>query len=131
MKKYIVLLGVSSLLIMGGLFAWWLIQKDSDPDQQKLDQVMKAGSDLTKPHNIKFFLYFPTEEAANRAAEDLRKEGFNIKVEVGADKSSAVCFATKEMIPTYSELVKLRKRFNEITRKLNGEYTGWGTEIVK
>ncbi len=131
MKIFIALLCVSSIVVIGGLFSWWNSQKETDPDQQVLDQLKKAGSDLAKLHNIEFFLYFPTEDSANRAAEDIRKVGCNVKVELGADKTSWLCFAKKEMIPKHSELVKLRKRYNEIAQKLNGEYDGWGTEIVK
>ena len=131
MKIFIILLFVSSTVVIGGLFSWWNSQKETDPDQQVLDQLKKAGSNLSKPHQIEFFLYFPTEDSANRAAVDLRKVECNVKVELGADTTSWLCLATKQMIPKHSEFLKLRKTFNEIAQKLNGEYDGWGTEIVK
>ena len=91
----------------------------------------KAGSNLSKPHDIEFFLYFPTEELANQAAEEVKKEGCSVKVELGADESAWLCFATKRMIPKHAELMRLRKRFNDIAFKYQGEYDGWGTGVVK
>jgi len=117
-----------------GLFSRWLggsePQQEADPDQQLLDQLKKAGSDLNKPHSIEFFLYFPSEESANQAAAEIRKEGCYVKVDKAADDSAWLCLATKEMIPEHSELVSLRKRFNEISQNLKGEYDGWGTPVV-
>jgi hypothetical protein len=106
-------------------------KKELSPDQQVLDQLRGAGSNLEKPHPVEFFLYFPTEELADRAAGEIKAEGFDIKVELGADKSSWLCQATKQMIPRYEDLTRIRKRFDEIARKFQGEYDGWGTPVVK
>jgi len=132
MKIFMFFILAFMLVLIGGLFSRWQNQQEPDLDQQVLNQLKEAGSNLNKPHNIEFFLYFPTEELANRAAEEVRrKEGCNVKVELGADKSAWLCFATKEMIPKHSELVQLRSRFNDIADKFNGEYDGWGTGVVK
>jgi regulator of RNase E activity RraB len=106
-------------------------KKELGPDQQVLDQLSAAGSNLERPHPIEFFLYFPTEELANRAASEIKAEGFNVKVELGADKSSWLCLATRQMTPRYEDLTRIRKRFDEIARKFQGEYDGWGTPVVK
>jgi hypothetical protein len=41
----------------------------SEDDRAVLEQLRAAGSDLSKPHQIDFYLYFTTEEAAQKAAE--------------------------------------------------------------
>ena len=120
-----------SLILIGGLFSRWLSQQEPDPDQQVLDQLKKAGSNLSKPHNIEFFLYFKTEKAAKSAADEIRNEVSSVNVQLGAGGEDWLCFATKEMIPKHSELVRLRKRFNDIALKRDGEYDGWGTPIVE
>ena len=97
----------------------------SDPDQQVLDQLKAAGSDLSKPHRIEFFLYFPSEEKAKNAVIDLRKEGLTVEVRTAAIGDDWLCFGTKEMVPKHSELVRLRKVFETIAKKLAGEYDGW------
>ena len=103
----------------------------SDPDQQVLDQLKAAGSDLSKSHKIEFFLYFPSEEKAKNAAVDLRKEGLTAEVRTAAIGADWLCFGTKEMVPRHSELVRLRKVFERLAKNLNGEYDGWGSPVVK
>jgi len=51
-----------------------------DLDQAVLVQLRKAGSDLSKPHNIEFFLYFPTRSVAEMAASPIRDAGFEVEV---------------------------------------------------
>jgi regulator of RNase E activity RraB len=123
--------GLLVVALVGGIFSRWQKKEEPDLDQQVLDQLKKAGADLSKPHNIEFFLYFPTEDLANQAAKDVKGEGCDVKVQLGADKKNWLCFATKRMVPDHDELVRLRKRFNEIAHKRNGEYDGWGTEVEK
>ena len=103
----------------------------NDPDQQVLDQLKAAGSDLTKPHNIEFFLYFPSEQKANEAGTQLKKEGLSIEVRGAAVSSDWLCFGKKEMIPKHSELVRLRRVFEALAKKLGGEYDGWGSPVVR
>ena len=119
-----------SLVIFGGLFTRWQ-KKAPDLDQQVLDQLKNAGSDVSKPHEIDFFLYFPTEAAANSAAEEMKKEVGAVKVDRAAKSAEWLCFATKRMVPAHTELARLRQRFDDIASKLKGKYDGWGTEVVK
>ena len=120
----------ATLIVFGGIFTRW--QKTTpDLDQEVLDQLKKAGSDLSKPHDIEFFLYFADEESANTAAREIKEEVNAVKVQQAAKGSGWLCFATRRMVPDHEELVRLRKRFNAITLKLKGEYDGWGTEVVK
>jgi Regulator of ribonuclease activity B len=116
---------------IAGIFSRWQRKEDPDLDQQVLDQLKKAGSDLSKPHNIDFFLYFPTEGLAKEAAKDIEGDVDTVKVELGADKKNWLCFANKRMVPDHDRLVALRKHFNEVASKGNGVYDGWGTEVVK
>ena len=116
---------------IGGIFSRWQKTEEADPDQQVLDQLKKAGSNLSKPHKIDFFLYFPTEASANEASKDIAGDVDTVKVELGADKENWLCFANKRMVPHHDKLVALRRRFDDIARKGNGVYDGWGTEVVK
>ena len=120
-----------TLLFIGGIFSRCQDKRHADLDQQVLDQLKKAGSDLAKPHNIEFFLYFPSEASAKEAAKNIQDNVDSVKVELGADKKNWLCFANKRMIPEHEKLVALRKLFNEIARNGSGVYDGWGTEVVK
>lgn len=104
---------------------------DSSPDEQVIQQLNKAGSNTGKPHNIEFFFYFPTLEAAERIAVLLKKDGFSARAEHAAKGDDFVVLATKTMVPAASALVQLRKRFDSMSASEHGTYDGWGTEVVK
>ena len=102
-----------------------------DPDELVRRQLQKAGSNLAKPHHIDFFLYLPTETAANTAASRIREEGFDATVKPPLDTSMWLCAATRTIIPELSELQGIRRDFDRLTRELDGNYDGWGTEIER
>jgi len=125
---------IASILVlplMSGIFSRWQKKDEPDLDQQVLDQLKKAGSDLSKPHNIEFFLYFPKEASADQAAKEIKVEVDNVNVQLGADKKNWLCFGTKRMVPKHDALVRLRRIFNDIAAKYDGVYDGWGTEVEK
>src|SRR6476661_152524 len=101
---------IASLLVVpliAGIFSRWQKKDQPDLDQQVLDQLKKAGSDLSKPHEIEFFLYFPTEVSANAAAKDVKAEVDNVRVQLGSDQKNWLCFGTKRMIPNHDKLAAL------------------------
>jgi len=104
--------------------------KKADPDQAVLDQLAKAGSNLSKPHNIEFFLYFPTEPAARKACTQIQNMGFSVTVERAAKGPDWLCFATMTMVPDVKVLQKTRRDFNAIGAANGGKYDGWGTGVV-
>jgi hypothetical protein len=117
-------------LIMG-LFSLFGCSKTSDLDELVRIQLKKAGSDLSKPHKIEFFLYFPTKPAAEQAAPQIRAAGYAVEVKPAAKGSDWLCFATKTMVPELPALQKIRRDFNSLAVSLNGQYDGWGTEVEK
>ena len=116
--------------LIAGIFSRWRKKEEPDLDRLVLDQLKQAGSDLTKPHDIDFFLYFPTEQAANEAAKEIDLEVDELKVELGADEMNWLCFGTKSMVPEPDELLRLRERFDQIANKHNGQNDGWATGVV-
>jgi len=75
--------------ILGGLVAGWRIwqnlqklrrQKNDSWDARLIDQLRKRGSDPFKAHDVDFFLAFPTQDAAEDLARQLRGEGFDADV---------------------------------------------------
>jgi regulator of RNase E activity RraB len=102
-----------------------------DLDGSVLVQLRKTGSNLSKPHSVEFFLYFPTKAAAETAASSIRNAGFEVTVKRAAQGDSWLCFATKVMVPELSDIQRIRQDFTALATSLNGEYDGWGTQIVK
>jgi regulator of RNase E activity RraB len=103
----------------------------TDPDQQVIDHLSKAGSDLNTPHKIDFYLYFPSEDKAKQAAADMKKEGLDVEVRRGATGTDWLCLGRKEMAPQHSELLRLRRTFEVISKRFDGEYDGWETEVKR
>ena len=118
------------LLLGAGEFWTRNAQAQASPDAKVLAQLKQAGSNLEKLHPIEFFLYFPSSEAAERAAAKVRDSGFAAIVKRAAKGSEFLVLATKTMVPTEAELINIRKEFGALTRVEKGEYDGWGTPIV-
>jgi regulator of RNase E activity RraB len=104
---------------------------EEQADLETLNRLEEAGSDLSKPHEIEFFLYFPDEGSANAAAESIREQGFVVEVMPPVDGSDWLCFATKTLVPTLEDIVTIGREFNEIAEAYGGEYDGWGTMVVR
>lgn len=102
-----------------------------DLDQKVITELQKAGSNLNKPHKIEFFLYFPSKEIAQKNADTIKEEGFDVEVKAAAAGSDWLCLATKKMVPSHSELLSIRQQFTKLANDFHGEYDGWGAEIEK
>lgn len=105
-------------------------RKKSGPDASVLIQLRKVGSKLALPHDIEFFLYFPSQTIAEQAAEKIQAMGFEVKTNRAAQGDSWLCLATKRMIPDLQSLQEIREAFTTLTAATGGEYDGWGTEVV-
>ncbi len=114
-----------------GLFSLFGCSKKRDLDEMVLVQLRKAGADLSKPHHIEFFLYFPSQPIAEQAAPKIKAAGFDVKVEPAAQGSDWLCYATKTMVPDLPALQKIRTDFSDLAASLGGKYDGWGTEVEK
>ena|SRR6266850_2239293 len=114
-----------------GLFSFFNCSKKSDLDELVLNQLKKTGSDLSKPHKIEFFLYFPTRPVAEQAASQIRAAGFDVEVRPAAKGNEWLCLSTKTMVPDLAALQKIRRDFDSLTVSLSGQYDGWGTGIEK
>lgn len=122
---------IQAIVLLMTISSFFGFSQKSDPDQQILEQLKKAGSNLAKPHAIEFFLYFPTQAAAKEAASTIEKSGFSVTIKQSAQGSDWLCSATKTMVPELAALQKIRKDFNALASSKRGEYDGWGTGIVK
>ena len=104
---------------------------DEQADLQVLNQLEEAGSDLSKPHEIEFFLYFPDEASANEAAASIRGQGFVVEVMPPMAGSDWLCFATRTLVPKLEDIVAIGREFTAIAEAHGGEYDGWGTQVVR
>jgi|SRR5215510_4373135 len=101
----------------------------AEEDQRVLDQLREAGSDLSKPHAMEFYLHFPTEEAANMVALRVRSEGFQAEVKEELPGKAWLCYVTKQMVPDGTRITAIGHRFTSLANEYQGEYTGWETSL--
>jgi hypothetical protein len=117
--------------IVLGFFLWPRIARaQQDADAEVLAQLKKAGSDLSKPHPIEFFLYAPTKEAAERLASKVKALHFETRVEPSAQGPQWLVLATRSMVPKQADLVLIRDQFTALASAEKGDYDGWGTPVV-
>ncbi|NIN72408.1 MAG: hypothetical protein GTO46_10930 [Gemmatimonadetes bacterium] len=104
---------------------------DAGPDSQTLTALRDAGSDLSKPHPIEFYLYFPAKTDADHVGVQLQEEGFDVTVRLGAEEVNWLVLAQSTMVPEQRILVELRNKFEALADSLGGEYDGWEAMVVR
>jgi len=124
---------VLALLLGTAAFRSFGQQASAPPanDDAVIEQLRLAGSNLSKPHPINFYLYAPTQESAERIAGVLSKQGFQVKVEHAATGPDWLALATKEVVPTSAALTNLRRDLTALALREHGDYDGWEAPIVK
>ena len=94
-------------------------------DAEALARLAKSGSDLSKLHRVEFFLRFPSEDDAARAAFQLEDLAFATTTERDEAADEWVVLASKVMYPVESDLIGLRDKLNIIAAGAHGTYDGW------
>ena len=101
-------------------------------DAQVIAQLKAAGSNLSRPHPVEFFLYFPGEAAAQRASHRVAAQGFKTEVRPAANGGPEwLLFAEKELVPVERTLLQIREDLSAIATAEGGEYDGWGSSVVR
>ena len=94
--------------------------------------MRKRGSDPFKPHDVDFFLAFPTVESAEELAKQLRTEGFDADV-VDEPESGELRYSLhlhKSMQLTVPDMKELSRRLTEAATERKGRYDGWSAKQV-
>jgi hypothetical protein len=103
----------------------------ADPDAATLTELVRAGSDLGRLHEMEFFLYLPDRPAADAVAEQLTGEGFAVEVRPAEMSGEWLCLATRQMSPVLDELHRLRRHLSAVAESRDGAYDGWGATVVE
>lgn len=127
--------------ILGGLIAVWRIwqnlqklrsRQNDSWDARLIDQLRKRGSDPFKPHDLDFFLAFPSSDAAEQLATQLRGEGFDAEVKDTPDNGDLryVLHLHKSMKLTVPDMQDLSRRLTDAATARGGRYDGWSAKQV-
>ena len=101
-------------------------------DAHVIEGLRDAGSDMSKPHDIDFFFYFPSRQKAEAAIADLKSLGYII-VEAGVTpgQSDWHVHASRRMVPDLEAMNASTRTLEALGAKHDGEYDGWGTSVVE
>ena len=71
---------------------------------------------------VDFYLYFPTREASESAADALRNEGYEVVTRLGADEVNWLALARRDV--SEGALDSAEARMEELAAAHGGEYDG-------
>lgn len=95
-----------------------------------LGQLSKAGADISKPREVVHYLYLPSQDSANRAAEALREQGYEADAQRAANAASNppnpwLVLARVERVVNGESVESMRCAFEKLAVEYDGDYDGW------
>ena len=91
-----------------------------------------TGADLTKVHEIDFFLVFGSQSDAMATAEKIRVQGYEV---VGVKQVSTAkqweVHAKRKMVPELGAMQASTRALQTLAEARGGYYDGWGTVGIK
>lgn len=102
-----------------------------DHDQEILEHLKERGADLSIPHEIEFYVYFPIEKSAQEASHAITQEGFRIHLLADPSGNRWLCLSLKEMVPELGTILAYKNKFNDLAKPYGGKCDGWGTQVEK
>lgn len=98
-------------------------------DSEALNELMKVSKRDSR-HSFRHFLYFAQEVAADKAAEILRKKGFQTEKRRDTEDASWLVIACNQVLPSEKLLTGIRNCLEKLADRLGGEYDGWESDTV-
>lgn len=91
-----------------------------------LEELKGAGFDLRSGVGVEQYAAFPVASMAHGAADELRREGFDVDVEPDEDGGGGwVAYVTRTARPEVGDVVRLQERVAAVTGAHGGSYDGW------
>jgi len=108
-----------------------MTMKSSDMDDNAtsaaLERYRAAGSDLSRPMEIDFFVAAPTQDAADNVAVHAAALGFATKVEPTEATGGWTCYCTMSLIPSYANVRAIEHQLDALARTWGGHADGFGS----
>jgi len=107
-----------------------LVKKENEYVKFKVDastSLRYQEMSLESMMETMFYLYFPEESTANRAADLLTREGFDTEVRLSADDVNWLTLGWKKIEPR--QLEDTERWMEEFAQSLNGEYDGYEIKV--
>jgi regulator of RNase E activity RraB len=101
-------------------------------DHKVIEHLLESGADLSLPRHTIHFLYFPSSETADGAAESLSQAGYSAnsceRLELGRPNEWPV-IAEKTDVVNEAAMERERIFLDAFAEALGGEYDGWETSL--
>jgi hypothetical protein len=104
--------------------------KDTPKDHLVLDELRRAGCDLSFPHRVRHYLYLPNEKQAKKVAHKLQAAGYEIEVRLGADGINWLVLINHSIVLTEQAILNVRSQLEKLALELHGEYDGWEAQTM-
>ncbi|MED5612723.1 MULTISPECIES: ribonuclease E inhibitor RraB [unclassified Janthinobacterium] len=122
-------------LVIAWFAASTVIAQTSIAEQQDarvIENLRQNGADVTKVHNIDFFLVFIRKADAVATAEKIRALGYEI-VGIGQPPTAKQweIHAKRKMVPELQAMQATTRALQSLAEVRNGYYDGWGAVGVK
>jgi hypothetical protein len=89
-------------------------------------------SDLAKPHHSRFYLHFPSWEAAHAAPGSARRIGLSlVRVDKAADGQGWLLLLSNRLLPTADAMARISSQLRATAKSGKGVYNGREAEIVR
>jgi regulator of RNase E activity RraB len=103
----------------------------NDATGDALRRMLDDGADLSKPHEIEYFVAIPNEAAGEHVASAASQIGFTVDVSKDDDDGPDwTCCCTKLMVPDHAAITSTEILLDSIAKQVGGEIDGWGAFSV-
>ncbi len=127
--KVLIIIIISSTLFAGICSAQSIAEQQ---DARVIENLVSAGSDISKPHNIDFFMFMPSKAKAKSASAEMEQLGYTIvSVDRDSGQSQWQIHATRVMAPQLDAMTATTRTLESVAAKHGGDYDGWGTGVVE
>ncbi|MDH7453707.1 ribonuclease E inhibitor RraB [Luteimonas composti] len=127
--KVLINLILASTLFVGICSAQSIAEQQ---DARVIENLISAGSDISKPHNIDFFMFMPSKSKAKSAAAEMEKLGYTIaSIDRDAGQSQWQIHAIRVMAPQLDAMTATTRTLESVAAKHGGDYDGWGASVVE
>ncbi|MDJ0521224.1 MAG: ribonuclease E inhibitor RraB [Planctomycetota bacterium] len=100
-------------------------------DRKVLEQMKKAGADMSKPTDIRWYVYMPRTADAQAYAAKAREAGWKVEVDEGADENSWLCLCSRDAVPSLETIGKMKAQLASFAGGTEIDIDGWEAAITK
>ena len=98
-----------------------------DSDGEALRRIESAGSNMSEPMPVDFFVAAPHAEAAASISSLAIRRGYAARADFDEESNSWTVVCSKRMIPTYDAIVDAQAELDALSQPHSGMSDGWGT----